>query len=316
MIALRSAIRRMTPALVVVASAASVGCEARQVGWGREPVPEPTVFAPGIISTAAREYGIAFTPDGADAYFTRRARRGPPQIFVSRYTGGSWSEPAPAAFSTGREEAPFITPDGDRMLFSSGRPVWGSGDRSENIWVMERGPEGWMSPTPLPGVVNQPRSEIDGFTTGSELGPILAPNGSLLYWTRVDSEWGSDLYVADPDSSGAYVNARPLLINTYGDESNPAMSPDGRYLIFQGYRNADAFGGQDLYASEQTDYGWSDPWLLPKPINSEQNDSYPSFSPDGRFFFFASDRGGRSGYYDIYYVEYDALRLLQPQLRP
>jgi hypothetical protein len=100
----------------------------------------------------------------------------------------------------------------------------------------------------------------------------------------VDSEWGSDLYVADPDSSGAYVNARPLLINTYGDESNPAMSPDGRYLIFQGYRNADAFGGQDLYASEQTDYGWSDPWLLPKPINSEQNDSYPSFSPDGRFF--------------------------------
>lgn len=172
MIALRSAIRRMTPALVVVAS---VGCEARQVGWGRAPVPEPTVFARGIISTAAREYGIAFTPDGADAYFTRRARRGPPQIFVSRYNRGGWSEPTPAEFSTGQEEAPFITPDGDRVLFSSGRPVWGSGDRSENIWVAKRGPEGWMSPTPLPGVVNQPRSEIDGFTTGSELGPILAP---------------------------------------------------------------------------------------------------------------------------------------------
>ena len=61
--------------------------------------------------------------------------------------------------------------------------------------------------------------------------------------------------------------------------------------------------------SERTAYGWSDPWLLPEPINSERSDGYPSFSPDGRYFFFASDRDARGGVYSIYYVDVEALGL-------
>ena len=61
--------------------------------------------------------------------------------------------------------------------------------------------------------------------------------------------------------------------------------------------------------SERTDYGWSAPRLLAEPINSPFNEGYPSFSPDGRFFFFASDRGSRNGYWSIYYVDTDALGL-------
>ena len=70
---------------------------------------------------------------------------------------------------------------------------------------------------------------------------------------------------------------------------------------------------QDLYVSEQTEFGWSDPWLLPPPINSVSNDGYPSFSPDGHLFFFASDRGNTL--YDIYFVEYEALGLGTPRQR-
>jgi dipeptidyl aminopeptidase/acylaminoacyl peptidase len=113
--------------------------------------------------------------------------------------------------------------------------------------------------------------------------------------------------VADPDGNGAYVDPRPLQINSYGDESSPAMSPDGRHLIFQAYRGTKGFGEQDLYASERTEYGWSEPWLLPEPVNSARNDGYPSFSPDGTLFFFSSDRG--EGFYDIYVVEVEALEL-------
>jgi len=291
--------------------AAVVGCSDPKIEWSADAVPEPTIFADGVVSTDAREYGITFTPDGSEAYFTRRDRRGPPSIYISRFIEGSWSEPELADFSSDRDEAPFITGDGSRMLFSSRRPARGSWDRSENIWVMERGPEGWGEPLPLSGVVNQPRSETDDYATGSELGPIALPDGLLLYWTRADAEWGSDLYVAEQDESGAYMNPRPLRINSYGDESNPAMSPDGRYLVFQGYRDAQGFGEQDLYVSERTEYGWSDPHLLPEPINSASSDGYPSFSPDGRYFFFASDRNARGGYYDIYYVDYDALGLEQ-----
>jgi len=299
---------------VLLALVSAAACTDTTIEWSGDSVPEPTIFAEGIVSTDAREYGITFTPDGTEAYFTRRNRRGPSSIHVTRYVDGNWSEPELADFSTDRDEAPFITEDGSRMLFSSRRPARGSWDRSENIWVMERGPEGWGDPLPLSGTVNQPRSEVDDYATGTELGPIVLPDGLLLYWTRADAEWGSDLYVAELDESDAYVNPRPLRINSYGDESNPAMSPDGRFLVFQGYRDAQGFGEQDLYVSEKTEYGWSDPRLLPEPINSERSDGYPSFSPDGRYFFFASDRSARGGYYDIYYVDYEALGL-EPTVR-
>ena len=100
-----------------------------------------------------------------------------------------------------------------------------------------------------------------------------------------------------------------LRINSPGDETNPVISPDGAYLVFQAYRDADGFGDQDLYVSRRTEYGWTDPELLPEPINSPRNEAYPSFSPDGRFFFFASDRDRRGAYYDIYYVDFEALGL-------
>ena len=287
-----------------------VGCEEPAVEWTLGSVPEPVVFAAGVISSDDRDYGIAFTPDGAEAYFTRRSRRGPPQIYVTTFAEGGWTEPGLAPFATDRDEAPFITPDGSSLLFSSRRVVPGTWDRSENIWSMARTPAGaWSEPEILRGSVNQPRDETSDFTTGTELGPILLPDGSLLYSTRMDPEWGSDLYVALRNAEGAYVEARPLRVNSYGDESNPAMSPDGRYLVFQGYGSRDALGEQDLYISERTEYGWGYPRLLPEPINSTRSDGWPSFSPNGRHFFFASDRDRRGGYYDIYYVDVTAIEL-------
>lgn len=298
----------VTTAISVLGAALS-GCDAPPASWMNEPTSTPTLFAPDRISTEAREYGIAFSPDGREAYFTRRSRRGPPRIYLSRYLNGAWSEGEPAPFSVDGDEAPFMTRDGTLLLFASRRPTPGRWDRSENLWMVERGVDGWLEPAPLAGEVNRPWEEVDDFTRGSELGPILLDDGTLLYWSRVDPEWGDDLYVAVRDDDGGWVEPRPLLINSYGQESNPAMSPDGRYLIFQGYRDAEAPGDQDLYVSERTDHGWSTPRPLPEPVNSSDSDGYPSFSPDGRFLFFASDRANPRGYYDIFYVGVEALGL-------
>lgn len=298
---------RRVVALLLLSVLAS--CEPPRAPWMSESVPEPRLFAPGVVSTDEREYGIAFTPDGTEAYFTRRSRRGSPQIFVSRLLDGSWSDPTPAPFSADAgDEAPHITSDGSRMLFGSRRWMAPARDRSQNIWIMERGPQGWSAPAPLRGSVNQPEREFEDFTAGAESGPVLLRDGSLLYWARAEAEWGSDLYVAE-QGDGGWVAPRPLRINSYGDESHPAMSPDGDYLVFQAYRDARGFGDQDLYVSERTSFGWSDPRPLPSPINSDGADGWPSFSPDGRHFFFASDRDARGGYYDIWWVDVAALDL-------
>lgn len=284
-----------------------------QADWMGADVPEPTVFAPGVVSTGEREYGITFTPDGREAYFTRRPRRGPTRIFVTRWIDGRWTDAEAAPFTREWDQTPFVTPDGSTMLFTSRRPMPGSRDRSENIWMMRRAAAGWSEPAPVGGTVNRPGSEIDDFDVGEELGPVLLPGGELLYWTRVSPDWRSDIYVAEPDGEGGWVHPRPLRLNSVRDESNAAMSPDGGYMVFQGYRDAHGFGDEDLYVSERTEYGWSEPRLLPEPINSPDFEGHPRFSPDGRHFFFASDRD-RSGSRrwrpdDIYIVNVEALGL-------
>jgi len=304
---------RIRPALIV-APLALASCAPPGDPFGGEPVHEPVLFAPGAISTPYEdERGITFTPDGRTAYFTRGGggRGAPPQrIHVSRFDRGAWTEAEVAPFSEAGDEAPFVTPDGSQLLFSSRRAIrgWGPVRPNGNLWVVTRDGDGWSEPTPLRGEVNKPRvDEGRGAPQRSESGPVLLESGALLYWTDEDEEWGADLYVAD-SRDGMFVDARPLRINTSGSESHPALSPDGRYLFFQAFRELDAVGEQDLYVAERTWYGWGTPRPLPEPINSPENDGYPSFSPDGRHFLFASDRGP-GGDWSIYYVEISALGL-------
>jgi Tol biopolymer transport system component len=276
---------------------------------------EPTLFAPGVVSTeGANEYAITFSPDGREAYFTRSlgGRRGRPRILVTRFVDGAWSEPVPAAFSDGWEETPFLTSDGRRLLFSSRRdvPGWGPVPSNSNLWMVERGPDGvWSQPVPLSGDVNKPRVDDERSTPGrNETSPILASDGTLLYSTQEEPERQEDIYYAD-QVDGRFVNVRPMLLDTSGDEVAPSLSPDGRWLVFHGLRDVYATG-DDLFVSERTEYGWTEPRPLPEPINSAADEGWASFSPDGRLLFFWSGRGrgGRS----IYYVAVEAAGMSPP----
>jgi Tol biopolymer transport system component len=285
-------------------------CESEGRVFGTESVTEPTLFAPDVISTDANEYAITFSPDGREAYFTR-TRRGQgerPRIMVSHVVAGAWTEPEPASFSTGWEESPFLTSDGERLIFSARKdvPGWGRVRGNNNLWVVERGPDGWSQPVPLAGEVNKPRvDEGRGAPARSESGAILLSDGTLLYSTQEAPERAQDIYVAD-QRDGRFVNVRPMLLNSSGDEAHPAMSPDGRFLVFHGFRDVYA-RSDDLFVSERSDYGWSEPRPLPEPINSPSDESYASFSRDGRFLFFSSSRG--PGGISIYYVGVEALGL-------
>mgnify|MGYP003333956896 FL=1 len=314
--------RRVPSRLLIGVAAVGIALTTQACGadeaaeWLDEDVPRPRAFAPDVVSTAMREYGITFSPDGREAYFTRRGRRGPAQIFVTRYRDGTWTDPSPVPFAGDHDESPSISPDGQTMLFASRRLMPGSGDRSDNLWVVRRNGVEWGRPSPLPGNVNQPHSEADDFVTGAEIGPTLLADLSILYWSRIDPDWGADIVRSELQPDGRYGPPVPLRINSTGDEMNAVMSPDGQFIVFQAYRDATAPGGQDLYVSRRNELGWGAPVLLPEPFNSPANDGYPSFSPDGRFFFFATDRDMQGGFYDIWYVEATALRLAELTRRP
>ena len=294
--------------LVLAISIQACGAESSATWTTSSPV-RPSLFEPGVISTEMREYGITFSPDAREAYFTRRARGGQAQIFVSYFRGGLWSEPVRWLFSGVHDEAPHVSSDGASMVFVSRRPMPESGDRSDNIWISERTEAGWGIPTPLSGAVNRPRLDQEDFGSGMEMGPSMLPDGSILFWSRADPDWGADIYRSQVGPDGTYGHPTALTLNSPGDESNAVLVPGGNFLIFQAYRDATAPGNQDLYVSRRNSFGWDAAVHLPAPINSAFNDGYPSVSPDGSIFFFASDRRGASGYYDIWYVDASSLNL-------
>ena len=85
----------------------------------------------------------------------------------------------------------------------------------------------------------------------------------------------------------------------------PAVSPDGKFLIFA----SDMPGGQgglDLYYSIFEDGSWEDPINLGKDINSSLDESFSFIDKNGNLFFSSNGHEGY-GKHDMYFA-----RLIKP----
>ncbi|WP_420455893.1 hypothetical protein [Rubrivirga sp.] len=260
------------------------------------PVPclTPCLLAPGVLSTNAEEFRPVFAPEGREAFLTRRPPGGVQQIYVSTYESGRWGEPVLAPFSTDVEEELAISADGRRVVFASRRSMRDrQADLSDNVWTAERTVGGWSEPVALPRAINRPRPSGDGWPVGSEFAGALLPDGSLIFWSALRDAADADLFIA-PARGTLFGRPVPLgpTINTAAFESAPAVSPDGRYLVFQRSGAADGAGQEDLYVAERTPDGWGAARRIDAGVSSAANESFPSFTPDGRSLVFSSDRGG------------------------
>lgn len=93
------------------------------------------------------------------------------------------------------------------------------------------------------------------------------------------SEW------ADP------VNLGPVVNSPFNDIA-PAISKNGLSLYFQSNRPVGSFGGLDLWVSRRAheDAAWGRPENLGPVINTPFTEGGPSFSRDGHWLFFNSNR--------------------------
>lgn len=88
-------------------------------------------------------------------------------------------------------------------------------------------------------------------------------------------------------------------VNTAELEFANGISKDGRTFYFQ--RGNSGVNGEDIWIvqRETTDAPWETPQKLPASINSSANDRAAFESPDGHWLFFASDRSGGRGGFDL-----------------
>jgi Tol biopolymer transport system component len=250
-----------------------------------KPMPEPQLFAEGIISAGDYESHPAFTANGDTLYFVKS---GPDlskwTICVSYFRGNRWTSPQVAPFSGKYMDAdPFITKDGKDLYFISNRPLKdGEQPKDFDIWKMQRIKTGWSKPIRLPATINSDKNEYY---------PSLTDNGTLYFGSRRDGGKGaSDLY-RSVLKNGSYQEPENLGdgINTKDSEFEPCISGDETFLIFMAAR-PDHLDHAELYISYNKNGQWALAKKLPAPFNSDVTEFSPRLSPDGKYFFFASSR--------------------------
>ena len=98
----------------------------------------------------------------------------------------------------------------------------------------------------------------------------------------------------------AATNLGTTINSTFAD-FGPGLSPDGNSLYFASTRPGGS-GFADLWVAQRGNKNapWETPVNLGPTVNSAGVDAVPSFSHDGHWMFFASDRSGGLGQNDIW----------------
>jgi Tol biopolymer transport system component len=269
-------------------------------------VAQPRLFADGVISTDMDESGGAFSPNGKDFYFTVLApyttapRFG--MICVSHFADGRWQKPETVSFS-GKflDFAPRLSIDGTKLYFTSIRRVADSKEPRYRIWVAKKSGNGWGEPTPLPAPINEESSH--------NLDPSPAADGDLYFASDRDDPARHLHIFHSRFVDGKFQTPEKLgpEINSAFSEMSPAISPDGKLLVFASNASPESpehrrpqdliaagkpYPRQDLYISVNRDGSWTPAKHLEHGINSSAEEVYPSFTPDGKYLFWGSERSG------------------------
>lgn len=238
---------------------------------------------PGCISTAANETSLAVSADRREYWFARSDFASRRSVLLRAHLDASGRcevELAPMA-SSHRDSEPHLSPDGNALYFVSSRPR-GPGELSlrtrwndrefagTQLWRSLRGKDGgWSEPRRLAAEIN------DAFAL-MLYNPSTTRDGAL-YWSahREDSGPGYQIYRKPPQGAVERVELGDLQRS----RMDPAIDPDGRFLIFAG-NEGDSLGSADLYfAMVQPDGSFATPVRLPAGVNSPWLENAPSLGP-------------------------------------
>jgi len=255
------------------------------------PGDNPELFAQGFITTGIYERDVAISNDGNEIYFSVFLGDWA-TIMVSRNTSNNWTVPEVASFA--RDTAvkfcePAFTPDGQHLLFLCTLPLDGGepkpGWQDQNIWMVSRDENGmWNDRKPLPPVVNE----------GAQFFPSIAANGDFYFCRTDTTSMISRIYRTTwPVESGTIPEQLPSPINGTGTIFNACISPDGSCLVacVSGRDSIVPLNHPVYYVFFKDGDQWTDGINLDATLQMKGSNAIsPSFSPDGKYFFFATNR--------------------------
>jgi Tol biopolymer transport system component len=247
----------------------------------------PRIFAPGVVSiSTSQEWGVTFDPELDSFYFSSLRNGSSPDIYRSQKVDGEWTVPIVAEFCTPlMEMEPYITPDGNTFYMSMERP---GGDI--NVHYMTKTETGWSSPLVLEGA----------FAAIQVMYPGVSINNNMYFTNNVLSP---QKICVSKYLEGNYQTPELLdnAINKGYYEAHPFIAPDESFIIFDAQNRPDTYGNTDLYISfRKSDDSWTESINLGSQINIGTINGCPYITPDGKYFFFYSDKSDNG---DIYWCD-------------
>ncbi len=214
------------------------------------------------------------------------------------------------------EYFPTITVDGKTLLFTrriKDDRVTGY-KQQEDFFVSELTIDGnWGTSVAMPNNVN---------TVLNEGAPTISADGRSLIFVACSDQSGNNEYGENRSGKGScdlFFTKRlgsrwtdpinlPGNINSFGWESQPSLSADGKTLYF--IRRTSRRGepiNSDIFVSKLLDNGqWATPTPLPNHINTSQQEESVLIHPDGKTLYFASRGHIGMGGSDLYVTRMDA----------
>lgn len=144
--------------------------------------------------------------------------------------------------------------------------------------------------------------------------PAFTPSGDVVYFGRSNPQQ-STILVSERRADGLWSEPRIAPFSGTWNDMEPAISPDGRFLVFisnrpdreggpkvEGFYNGSKQNGGRLWRVDRLNHGWSTPVLLPASVNTSASIYAPSVAADGSLYFMTTDAG--SGKFRLFRAQF------------
>jgi outer membrane protein OmpA-like peptidoglycan-associated protein len=207
--------------------------------------------------------------------------------------------------SLGDEYVNALRLDGKQLLFTRRQEIANDKPQLEKVMLSE-----WLDETWAEAIDLEPAS----WPYSQQIGAItFSADGKSIVFAACgwpDGKGSCDIYLSTKNSHGWSIPQNLVEVNSAYWESQPALSVDGKSLIFASNRPG-GVGGSDLWISHFQNGKWDEPQNLGKILNSAGNEMAPFWHFDNKTLYFSSDGHPGMGGMDLFLSRKDSSELWQ-----
>ena len=253
----------------------------------------------GGYKEAAREFQMVLDsmPDNQLAKEGLKSSMSAPEIkqLGSRYTVKKMD-----VFNSRRADySPMLCGDECNQLFFTSTRNEAQGDELSGITGAKPG-DIFFSQKDDKGKWGKPQTIDSGLNTEYDEGACcFSPDQRVMYLTQCATDPSYPRYATIMTSNRADAAwGKPSLLeitrDTLSSYAHPAVSPDGEWLYFVSDMPGGK-GGLDIWRVRLTAAGMGGVENLGEPINTEGNEMFPTFRPNGDLYFSSNGHAGMGG---------------------